>query len=146
MRYSHTCLIRVKTKDFQHIVKVLKRIAFFCLQSIQSSCGRAFTCYIRNRSNSRAIFDNINSFTLCVIIIEVAETIPFAPYTGYVPCSQTSLSCRVEELHSKHSDIRIFGLLLRAIFCAIPLIRDYYMQITQLILKYEQYLASKFSN
>lgn len=102
----------------------MKRIAFFCLQSIQSSCGRAFTCYIRNRSNSRAIFDNINSFTLCVIIIEVAETIPFAPYTGYVPCSQTSLSCRVEELHSKHSDIRIFGLLLRAIFCAIPLERE----------------------
>lgn len=49
---------------------------------------------------------------------------PFAPYTGYVPCSQTSLSCRVEELHSKHSDKRTLGLLLRTIFCAIPLIRD----------------------
>lgn len=48
----------------------------------------------------------------------------FAPYTGYVPCSQTSLSCRVEELHSKHSDKRTLGLLLRTIFCAIPLIRD----------------------
>lgn len=50
---------------------------------------------------------------------------PFAPYTGYVPCSQTSLSCKVEELHSKHSDKRTLGLLLRTIFCAIPLIRDY---------------------
>ena len=49
---------------------------------------------------------------------------PFAPYTGYVPCSQTSLSCRVEDLHSKHSDKRTLGLLLRTIFCAIPLIRD----------------------
>ena len=50
---------------------------------------------------------------------------PFAPYTGYVPCSQTSLSCRVEELHSKHSDKRTLGLLLRTIFCAIPLIKDF---------------------
>lgn len=49
---------------------------------------------------------------------------PFAPYTGYVPCSQTSLSCRVEDLLSKHSDKRTLGLLLRTIFCAIPLIRD----------------------
>ena len=49
---------------------------------------------------------------------------PFAPYTGYVPCSQTSLPCRVEDLHSKHSDKRTLGLLLRTIFCAIPLIRD----------------------
>ena len=49
---------------------------------------------------------------------------PFAPYTGYVPCSQTSHSCRVEDLHSKHSDKRTLGLLLRTIFCAIPLIRD----------------------
>ena len=49
---------------------------------------------------------------------------PFAPYTGYVPCSQTSLSCRVEDLHSKHSAKRTLGLLLRTIFCAIPLIRD----------------------
>ena len=50
---------------------------------------------------------------------------PFAPYTGYVPCSQTSLSCKVEELHSKHSDKRTLGLLLRTIFCAIPLIKDF---------------------
>ena len=49
---------------------------------------------------------------------------PFAPYTGYVPFLQTSLSCNVEELHSKHSDKRILGLLLRATFCAIPLIKD----------------------
>ena len=49
---------------------------------------------------------------------------PFAPYTGYVPCSQTSLPCRVEDLHSKHSDKRTLGLLLRTIFCAIPLIKD----------------------
>ena len=49
---------------------------------------------------------------------------PFAPYTGYVPCSQTSLSCRVEDLLSKHSDKRTLGLLLRTIFCAIPLIKD----------------------
>ena len=49
---------------------------------------------------------------------------PFAPYTGYVPFSQTSLSCSVEELYSKHSDKRILGLLLRATFCAIPLIKD----------------------
>ena len=49
---------------------------------------------------------------------------PFAPYTGYVPCSQTSLSCRVDDLHSKHSAKRTLGLLLRTIFCAIPLIRD----------------------
>lgn len=48
---------------------------------------------------------------------------PFAPYTGYVPCSQTSLSCRVEDLHSKHSAKRTL-VLLRTIFCAIPLIRD----------------------
>ena len=50
---------------------------------------------------------------------------PFAPYTGYVPCSQTSLSCRVEDLHSKHSDKRTLGLLLRTIFCVIPLIKDF---------------------
>ena len=49
---------------------------------------------------------------------------PFAPYTGYVPFSQTSLSCSVEELHFKHSDKRILGLLLQATFCAIPLIKD----------------------
>lgn len=49
---------------------------------------------------------------------------PFAPYTGYVPCSQTSLSCRVEDLHPKHSVKRTLGLLLRTIFCAIPLIKD----------------------
>ena len=50
---------------------------------------------------------------------------PFAPYTGYVPCSQTSLSCRVEDLHSKHSAKRTLGLLLQTIFCAIPLIKDF---------------------
>lgn len=50
---------------------------------------------------------------------------PFAPYTGYVPCSQTSLSCRVEDLHSKHSVKRTLGMLLRTIFCAIPLIKDF---------------------
>ena len=50
---------------------------------------------------------------------------PFAPYTGYVPCSQTSLSCRVEDLYSKHSAKRTLGLLLRTIFCAIPLIKDF---------------------
>ena len=50
---------------------------------------------------------------------------PFAPYTGYVPCSQTSLSCRVEELHSKQSDKRTLGLLFRTTFCAIPLIKDF---------------------
>lgn len=50
---------------------------------------------------------------------------PFAPYTGYVPFSQTSLSCSVEELNSKHSDKRILGLLLRATFCAIPLIMEH---------------------
>ena len=50
---------------------------------------------------------------------------PFAPYTGYVPCSQTSLSCRVEDLHSKHSAKRTLGLLLRTIFCTIPLIKDF---------------------
>lgn len=50
---------------------------------------------------------------------------PFAPYTGYVPCSYTSLSCRVEDLHSKHSDKRTLGLLQRTIFCAIPLIKDF---------------------
>lgn len=50
---------------------------------------------------------------------------PFAPYTGYVPCSQTSHSCRVEDLHSKHSDKQTLGLLLRTIFCAIPLIKDF---------------------
>ena len=49
---------------------------------------------------------------------------PFAPYTGYVPCSQTSLSCKGEDLHSKHSVKRTLGLLLRTIFCAIPLIKD----------------------
>ena len=49
---------------------------------------------------------------------------PFAPYTGYAPCSQTSLSCWVEELHSTHSYKRTLGLLLRTIFCAIPLIKD----------------------
>ena len=50
---------------------------------------------------------------------------PFAPYTGYAPCSQTSLSCRVEELHSTHSYKRTLGLLLRTIFCAISLIKDF---------------------
>ena len=50
---------------------------------------------------------------------------PFAPYTGYVPCSQTSLSCRLEELHSTHSDKRTLDLLLQTIFCAIPLIKDF---------------------
>ena len=50
---------------------------------------------------------------------------PFAPYTGYAPCSQTSLSCWVEELHSTHSYKRTLGLLLRTIFCAIPLIKDF---------------------
>ena len=50
---------------------------------------------------------------------------PFAPYTGYVPCSQTSLSCRVEDLHSKHSVKRTLGLLLRTILCVIPLIKDF---------------------
>lgn len=30
----------------------------------------------------------------------------------------------MDELHSKHSDKRTFGWLLRAIFCAIPLIKD----------------------
>ena len=49
---------------------------------------------------------------------------PFAPYTGYAPCSQTSLSCWVDELHSTHSYKRTLGLLLRTIFCAIPLIKD----------------------
>lgn len=49
---------------------------------------------------------------------------PFAPYTGYVPFSQTLLSCSVEEPHPKHSDKRILGLLLRATLCAIPLIKD----------------------
>lgn len=49
---------------------------------------------------------------------------PFAPYTGYAPYSQTSLSCNVEELHSTHSDKRTLGLLLQTIFCAIPLIKD----------------------
>ena len=50
---------------------------------------------------------------------------PFAPYTGYVPCSYTSLSCRVEDLHTKHSDKRTLGLLKRTIFCEIPLIKDF---------------------
>lgn len=50
---------------------------------------------------------------------------PFAPYTGYAPCSHTSLSCRMEELHSTHSYKRTLGLLLRTIFCAIPLIKDF---------------------
>lgn len=50
---------------------------------------------------------------------------PFAPYTGYVPCSQTSHSCRVEDLHSKHSAKRTLGSLLRTIFCTIPLIKDF---------------------
>lgn len=50
---------------------------------------------------------------------------PFAPYTGYAPCSQTSLSCRVDERHSTHSDKRTLDLLLRTIVCAIPLIKDY---------------------
>ena len=30
----------------------------------------------------------------------------------------------MDELHFKHSAKRTFGLLLRAIFCAIPLIKD----------------------
>lgn len=42
-----------------------------------------------------------------------------------MPVSQTSLSCRVEELQSKQSDKRILGLLLLTIFCAIPLIREH---------------------
>ena len=50
---------------------------------------------------------------------------PFAPCTGYVPYSKTSLSCKEEELHSKHSEIRVLGLLPCAIFCASPLIRDF---------------------
>ena len=50
---------------------------------------------------------------------------PFAPYTGYAPCLHTSLSCRMEELHSTHSYKRTLGLLLRTIFCAIPLIKDF---------------------
>ena len=58
---------------------------------------------------------------------------PFAPYTGYVPCSQTSFSCRVEDLHSKHSDKRTFGLLLRTIFCAIPLIKDFEVRRSAII-------------
>ena len=41
-----------------------------------------------------------------------------------MPVSQTSLSCRVEELQSKQSDKRILALLLLTIFCAIPLIKD----------------------
>lgn len=49
---------------------------------------------------------------------------PFAPYTGYVPCSKTSLSCKEEELHPKHSDISILALWPCAMLCAIPLIRD----------------------
>ena len=49
---------------------------------------------------------------------------PFAPYTGYVPCSKTSLSCNEEELHPKHSDISILALWPCAMLCAIPLIKD----------------------
>ena len=49
---------------------------------------------------------------------------PFAPYTGYVPCSETSLSCNEEELHPKHSDISILALWPYAMLCAIPLIKD----------------------
>ena len=60
---------------------------------------------------------------------------PFAPYTGYVPCSQTSLSCRVEDLHSKHSAKRTLGLLLRTIFCAIPLIKDFEVRRSAIIEK-----------
>lgn len=58
---------------------------------------------------------------------------PFAPYTGYVPCSQTSLSCRVEDLHSKHSVKRTLGMLLRTIFCAIPLIKDFEVRRSAII-------------
>ncbi|WP_254887824.1 restriction endonuclease subunit S, partial [Phocaeicola vulgatus] len=43
----------------------------------------------------------------------------------YVPYSKTSLSCNVEEQHSKHCDMRTFGLLRSTIFCAIPLIKDF---------------------
>ena len=50
---------------------------------------------------------------------------PFAPYTGYVPCSKTSLSCKEEELHPKHSDISILALWPCAMLCAIPLIKDF---------------------
>ena len=60
---------------------------------------------------------------------------PFAPYTGYVPYSQTSLSCKAEELHSKQSDKRMLGLLLRTIFCAIPLIKDRFSIGAQLLKK-----------
>ena len=58
---------------------------------------------------------------------------PFAPYTGYAPCSQTSLSCWVEELHSTHSYKRTLGLLLRTIFCAIPLIKDFEVRRSAII-------------
>lgn len=61
---------------------------------------------------------------------------PFAPYTGYVPCSQTSLSCRVEDLHSKHSVKRTLGLLLRTIFCVIPLIKDFEVRRSAIIEKH----------
>ena len=50
---------------------------------------------------------------------------PLAPYTGYVPLSKTSLSCKVEELQIMQSDKRTFGFPLCTIFCAIPLIKDY---------------------
>ena len=50
---------------------------------------------------------------------------PFAPYTGYAPCSQTPLSCRVEDLYSKQSDKRTLGFVFRTTFCAIPLIKDF---------------------
>ena len=50
---------------------------------------------------------------------------PLAPYTGYVPLSKTSLSCKVEELQNMQSDKRTFGFPLCTIFCAIPLIKDY---------------------
>ena len=61
---------------------------------------------------------------------------PFAPYTGYVPCSQTSLSCRLEELHSTHSDKRTLDLLLQTIFCAIPLIKDFEVRRSAIIEKH----------
>lgn len=72
MRYSHASFIRFKVEYFQHIVKILKRIVSYCLQSIQCSCCRTFACNIRNSSDSRTILDNIDGFTLCVIIVEVS--------------------------------------------------------------------------
>ena len=50
-----------------------------------------------------------------------------------MPCSQTALSCRAEELHSKQSDKRTLGLLLWITFCAIPLIRDFEVCLSAII-------------